>query len=157
MPGRRRGSESGSVIQARTASAPTRADFPVVDPGPTRGPGYNRSSNPKPGANMSDTVPQKTVQPAPKIEDRDFTELLKSLVGKTVTMVNPESFEPAPVGHQLRAGFYRAKITGMGRDYLIVATEMSKKGGETEPVRQYIPLKRIQRVSLMKSERLIHL
>lgn len=106
---------------------------------------------------MSETAPEKTVKPAPKTEDRDFVTLAKSLVGKTVTMVNPESFEPAPIGHTLRAGFYRAKITGVGRDYLIVATEMARKGKDPEPVRQYIPISRIHRISLMKTDCLIHL
>lgn len=95
----------------------------------------------------------------PIIEDKSFRDLLQTLVGKVVTVVNPESYEDAPVGHQIRAGFYRAKPVGMGRDYLIVVTEYLHKGKEAskEPVRQYIPIDKIKRISVMKSERLIHL
>ena len=81
------------------------------------------------------------------------------VLGKVVTIVNTESYEDAPVGHQIRAGFYRAKLTGSGKDYLIVRTEYHHKGKETnkEPVQQYIPFEKIKRISIMKSERLIHL
>ena len=104
---------------------------------------------------------QKEIQPTakPVVEDRSFSDLLESLLGKVVTIVNPESYEDAPVGHQIRAGFYRAKPIGMGKDYLILRTEYVHKGRDAgkEPVQQYIPLDKIKRISVMKSERLIHL
>ncbi len=110
---------------------------------------------------MTETTPKGTVKPqaAPIEEDRDFHDLIKSLIGQIVTIVNPESYEDAPVGHQIRAGFYRAKPIGLGRDYLIVSTTMQHRGKseEKEPVRQYIPLSQIRRISLMKSEKLIHI
>ena len=110
---------------------------------------------------MTETAEQGTVQPAAATENRSFQELLKSLVGQVVTIVNPESYEDAPVGHQIRAGFYRAKPMGLGKDYLIVATEMhhATRGAdkEKEPVRQYIPLSQIKRISLLKAEKLIHI
>ena len=98
-------------------------------------------------------------RPAPLREDRGFRDLLETLVGQIVTIVNPESYEDAPVGHQIRVGFYHAKPIGLGNDYLILATEYVHKGKETakEPVRQYVPLTKIKRISIMKSERLIHL
>ena len=63
---------------------------------------------------------------------------MNSLIGQIVTIVNPESYEDAPVGHQIRAGFYRAKPIGLGDDYLVLATELVHKGVEVgkEPVRQ---------------------
>ena len=110
---------------------------------------------------MSD---QAEIQPAakaavPVTEDKSFLDILKSLMGKTVTVVNPESYEDAPVGHQIRAGYYRAKPIGMGKDYIILMAEYVHSGRETgkEPVKQYIPLEKIKRISLMKSERLIHI
>lgn len=111
---------------------------------------------------MSETTQDKgTITPlsAPIIEDRSFHELLRSLTGQIVTIVNPESYEDAPVGHQIRTGFYRAKPIGLGEDYLILATEMVRKGPVSgkEPVRQFIPLSRIKRISILKNEKLIHL
>ena len=108
---------------------------------------------------MTETKQETTSTKAPNIEDRDFHDLLKSLMGEIVTVVNPESYEDAPVGHQIRAGFYRAKPIGLGTDYLILATEFVHSGRATgkEPVRQYIPLGRIKRISVLKTEKLIHL
>ena len=105
---------------------------------------------------MSDAQQAKA---GPIVEDKSFQDLLKSLMGQVVTMVNPESYEDAPVGHQIRAGFYKAKPIGLGKDYLIVATEYVHTGREAskEPVRQYIPLTNIKRISIMKGEKLIHI
>jgi len=94
--------------------------------------------------------------PPPVVEDRSFVDILRSLIGKVVTVVNPESYEDAPIGHQIRAGFYRAKPVGLGRDYLIVVTEYKHKT-DKEPVKQYIPITKIKRVSMMKTELLIHI
>jgi len=113
---------------------------------------------------MSESTESKApAKPAPLIEDRDFLDLLKSLIGHVVTVVNPESYEDAPIGHQIRSGFYRAKLIGLGKDYLILVTEYVRKGtkrGEDkskEPVRQFVPVSRIKRISILKSEKLIHL
>jgi len=97
--------------------------------------------------------------PAYIIEDRMFLDVLKSLVGKTVTMVNPESCEDAPAGHQIRVGFYRSKLIGLGRDYLIMVAEYTRAGkeGRKEPVKQFIPIERIKRISQMKSDWLVHI
>ena len=105
------------------------------------------------------TDTQGTLKPAATTEDRSFYDLLKSLMGQIVTIVNPESYEDAPVGHHIRAGFYRAKPIGLGNDYLILATEFVHAGRESgkEPVRQYIPLSAIKRISVLKSEKLIHI
>ncbi len=109
------------------------------------------------------TDTQGTIKPAATTEDRSFYDLLKSLMGQIVTIVNPESYEDAPVGHQIRAGFYRAKPVGMGKDYIILATELVHSSSVApaskakEPVRQYIPIAQIKRVSILKTERLIHI
>lgn len=110
---------------------------------------------------MSDPADTKKEEKtaAPIVEDRSYVDLLKTLMGKTVTMVNPESYEHAPLGHQIRAGFYRAKLTGMGSDYIICVTQYVKTGKDArkEPVKQFIPMGRISRISVMKSEILLHL
>ena len=96
---------------------------------------------------------------APVQEDKHFLDILKSLLGKTITIVNPESYEDAPVGHQIRAGYYRAKLTGMGKDYLTIMTEYVHTGRETskEPVKQFIPIEKVKRVSVLMSELLLHI
>lgn len=95
----------------------------------------------------------------PITEDRTFFDVLKDLAGKTVTMVNPESYEDASVGQQIRAGFYRAKVIGLGKDYLIMVAEYSRadREGRKEPVKQYIPVERIKRISMTKGDWLIHI
>ena len=106
---------------------------------------------------MSETEKDVTLEPQAATDDRSFAEYLKALVGKVVTIVNPESYEDAPIGHQIRASFYRAKVTGMGSDYLKVQTEYVHKSKEKEPVKQFIPLDKIKRISMMKEERILHL
>lgn len=105
--------------------------------------------------------PTKEIQPtAPATKaPQSFQAVLEQLKGKVVTMVNPESFEDAAVGNRLVTGFYKAKITFVGDDYLELVTEFAHKRGEQkkEPVKQYIPLDKIKRISLMKTERLIHI
>ena len=106
---------------------------------------------------------QETGTVKPKVaaiaEEMTFHDLLKTFVGQVITIVNPESYEDAPIGHQIRAGFYRAKLIGLGTDYLIFATQFVHvgKSAEKEPVRQYIPLSKIKRFSALKGERLLHL
>jgi hypothetical protein len=98
------------------------------------------------------------VKSEPVIEDNTFLDLLKSSLGKTFTIVNPESYEHAPVGFTIKAGYYRAKLTGMGKDYLILVTEMRKaKADAGEPVKQFLPIKQIKRISMMRTERMLHI
>ena len=92
-------------------------------------------------------------------EPTDFRSILKKLVGKKLTIVNPESYEAAPVGFRIKEGFYEGKLTGLGPDYLQLATvfESAKKGGGSQPVKQFIPIARIKRISVMKDAVLIHI
>ncbi len=92
-------------------------------------------------------------------ESKSFADVVKSLVGSVVTIVNPESYEGAPVGYALRTGFYKAKAASMGDDFIVVVTEFTPAGRKVEkvPVKQYIPLNRIKRLSMTKSERILHL
>ena len=82
-----------------------------------------------------------------------------ALVGHVVTVANSESYEDAPVGHRLGAGFYKAKVIEMKGDHLILGTQFrhSSGHGEDEPVKQFVPLTRIKRVSVMKSEKILHI
>jgi len=98
--------------------------------------------------------------PAPAAaEPKDFRAILKALLGKKITVVNPESYEAAPVGFRLKEGFYEGKLIGLGADFITMATvfESAKKGGGAQPVKQFIPMARIKRVSLMKDAVLMHI
>lgn len=105
---------------------------------------------------MEEVKPQS--KPA-AIEENNFIDIIKGLNGKAVTIVNPESYEDAPVGHQIKAGFYRAKVVAVGNDYIVLVTEFKKAGREAakEPVKQYVPINQIKRISLMKAERILHI
>ena len=111
----------------------------------------------------SDTAPagQPAAAPAkPAVEDRDFQSILKALLGKPVTVVNPESYETAPMGWQLKEGFYSGRVTGLGKDYMVLQTEIiasKKDGGGKQAVKQFIPLRRIKRVSIMKGSNILHI
>jgi hypothetical protein len=98
-------------------------------------------------------------QPRPAREERSFADLFAPLLGKLVTVVSPESFEDAPLGRQLRSGFYRAKLIGLGKDYITLLTEYQHRGKQArkEPAKQFIPLGQIKRLSMMKSELIVHI
>ena len=103
---------------------------------------------------------QQATQAAPEatMEDRDYRGVLESLVGKKVTVVNPESFEKLPAdGHELREGYYPGKISGFGQDYMIFQTVLAATKKDRQPVQQFIPIARIKRVSLMRGGALLHL
>lgn len=101
----------------------------------------------------------ETAQAAKNIDTSSFHDVLRAMVGTLVTVVNPESYEDAPMGSRLTTGFYRAKILAVGADFLTLVTEFQhKKGDRTkEPVKQFVPIRQIKRLSVMKSDRLLHL
>ncbi|MBK8980304.1 MAG: hypothetical protein IPM29_30755 [Planctomycetes bacterium] len=103
-------------------------------------------------------APKKPFEPI--LEDQSFHEMLKSHLGKIFLVATPESFEETGLSPQITAGWYKAKLVGLGRDYLIVATEFHHglgKHATKEPCNQYIPISHIKRISLMRRERLLHL
>lgn len=89
----------------------------------------------------------------------DLAEVLTSLIGKVVTMVNPESLEEAPTGYQLIQGFYRAKIMSVGTDHVAIVVEFVHRRGEKtkEAVKQFVPFHRIKRLTLTKAEVFLHI
>lgn len=106
---------------------------------------------------MADTV-HDAHQSTTHIKFETFQEVLQNLTGKVVTVVSAESFREENGGVLLEAGSYRAKILGVGNDYLSLATEYARdETAPAEPVRQFIPLGRIKRISILKGERLLHL
>jgi hypothetical protein len=108
---------------------------------------------------MSETQQENTHGAAQSGGPETFLEILEFLVGKVVTVANAESYEDAPVGHRLGAGFYKAKVLQIHADHVVIATQFrhSSGHGEDEPVKQFIPISRVKRVSVMKSEKILHI
>ena len=89
---------------------------------------------------------------------RSFRDVLAALGGQMGTVVTSESFEDAPVGRQLRSNEFRAKVAEVGADHLVLVTEFQKRGKEAtkEPVKQFLPIEKIKRLSVLKNERILH-
>jgi hypothetical protein len=90
-----------------------------------------------------------------------FRPTLDRLVGMTVTIVDPERFEPGPVGFQMTTSHYRAKVVKADDECVVtVHQEVIPRGkhkGEKEAVTQWIRLERIKRIAISKSRKLLHL
>jgi len=86
--------------------------------------------------------------------------IAKSLEGRIVTVINPESYRMTPTGsYKLDVQFYKGKVKAVCVDFMVLFCEfvLDSKGQKKEPVQQYIPFNRIKRVSMMPKEVLIHL
>ncbi len=97
---------------------------------------------------------------APGVENKSFTDVLTSMLGKMVLFVNAESFEEGGLGYTLEAGWYRGKLVALGRDYLTVVSEFQHgvgKQASKETITQYVPTDKIKRVTVMKSQILVHI
>ena len=88
-----------------------------------------------------------------------YVDVLKTVTGKMITVVNPESVEDAPTGYQLIRGFYRAKVLTVAEDYVTIVVEFVRRRGEKgkEPVKQYLPVHKIKRLTVSKSEIFLHI
>ncbi len=113
---------------------------------------------------MSESAPAPQAEPtpakAPAIENKRFVEILHGMLGKVVLFVNAESFEEGGLGYTLEAGWYRGKLTGIGTDYLSIITEFKHgvgKSASKEPITQYVPIDKVKRVTVMKTQVLIHI
>ncbi len=127
---------------------------------------------------MTDT--QSTADVPEVIEEsRSYMDVLRSLVGKPVTVISPESYEALPAGgSELREGNYSGEIVGFGNDYFIFQTSLeatnlvelvgaanvrvgrARSQGVDDtatPVRQFIPIARIKRLSLVDENAMLHL
>ena len=107
---------------------------------------------------MSDA--QAAPEAPAQLQHADYKSVLQALVGKKITVVNPESYEAKPMaGFQLKEGYYEGKITGVGEDYVLFLTTvtLSKKEGGHQAVQQFIPIDRVKRVSAMKGAIILHI
>lgn len=109
---------------------------------------------------MSEAAPAPQAAQSPAAEHHTFADVLQTLLGKIVMFVNAESFEEGGLGYTLEAGWYRGKLTAIGQDYLIVVSEFKHGVGKqatTEPIKQYIPRDKVKRITVMKSQILVHI
>ena len=108
---------------------------------------------------MSEPTQDAGARPAAPTEIKSYRDVLKSMVGTVVTIANAESYEQVPLGFELTTGFYKGKVSAVAQDCVVLATEFERRGKNKgrEPVKQFIPISRIKRISLMKSERVLHL
>ena len=108
---------------------------------------------------MTEPAPEKEPAAPQTASASDYyRDVLRNFTGRIVTMVNPESYEEAPMGHTITTGFYKAKVLKVGEDFLCVACEFVHRRNQTkEPVKQYIPLDKVKRISVMKQEVIVHL
>ena len=88
-----------------------------------------------------------------------YRDVLETMAGKMITVVNPESLEEAPTGYQLTRGFYRAKVLSVADDHVCIVVEFVHRRGNKgkEPVKQYLPIARIKRVTVSKTEIFLHI
>ena len=110
---------------------------------------------------MDSQVAEKTTEAKPATAIRAFREVLTAVVGKTVTIVNPESYEESALGAKLTSGVYKGKVLAAGDDFLKIQTvfkrRAGKDGAEEEPVVQFVPFARVKRVSVMKTDTVLHI
>jgi hypothetical protein len=89
-----------------------------------------------------------------------FLDFLRRHVGEKLTVVTPEHFEDSGHGHQLRPAFYEATLKAVHDDYVVLFLYHSHGTGThatKEPAEQCVPISRLKRVTLMRSERILHL
>jgi len=96
-----------------------------------------------------------------EIKQLDFkAAIAKSLEGRIVTIVNPESYRMTPTGsYKLDVQFYKGKVKAVCSDFIVLLCEfvLDSKGQKKEPVQQYIPFGSIKRISIMPKEILLHM
>lgn len=89
-----------------------------------------------------------------------FSDVLEGQLGKDFIIINPHSFEHTRMGFTLKEDHYPAKLVALGDDFVVMVLRFEHGHGDeaqAEPTEQYIPLMQIKRISLMRSNRYIHL
>jgi hypothetical protein len=90
---------------------------------------------------------------------RSIRGVLERLVGKIVTVVNPESYKKTPIGFTIDKETYRAKVRALHEDCVEIRTEfvVDPRKGAKEVTAQFIPIVQIKRISIRQTDRYIHL
>ena len=105
-------------------------------------------------SNADATAATETQNQVQTVEDA-----LNSLVGKVVLVSTPDSLQAVPMGYQVKASCYKAKILKVFESMAVLAAEGSKKKGEdkVETLRQFVPLSSVKRICVGKGEVHLHL
>ncbi len=85
-----------------------------------------------------------------------FIDILKSWEGKSVTIINPQSYTVSKITDGISFESYTATLTTAADDYLKV-TFVHKKQNEEQPVEQIIPLQWVKRVSVWGDQHYVQL
>jgi hypothetical protein len=88
-----------------------------------------------------------------------FNDLLKTLIGQVITVINPHSYIPTLTGFRIDAETYKAKVLSTENGTLRVLIEYISNPREQtkEKAFQYIPIKQIRHVQVSNSEKLLML
>ena len=86
-------------------------------------------------------------------------DVLRSLVGQVVKVINPQSYIPTITGYKISSEVYKAKVVSLENGTVKILTEVMSDPHKNikEKALQYIPVDQIKRVTISKSDRLISL
>lgn len=93
------------------------------------------------------------------MDAKSIDDVLKSLVGQVVTIINPQSYIPTLTGFKIDVQTYKGKIVSYEEKTLRVLTEYLSDPHKKvkEKAFQFIPLEHIKRVTISQSDRFITL
>ena len=77
---------------------------------------------------------------------KSFAEVLKAWEGKSVTIINPQSYTVSKITDGISFESYTATLTAVSEDHIQV-TFAHKKREQEQPVNQFIPMRWIKRAS----------
>jgi hypothetical protein len=107
-----------------------------------------------------DAKPDVKVGPAPRRRDpRSLHGVLHALVGKIAVVSHPEAIKKTPLGHQLKHGFYRGKITWVKEDLIAIVVESPADNGcdSAGCSKLLVPTRWIKLVGISKEEIHLHI
>ncbi|MBU0755873.1 MAG: hypothetical protein KJ645_12085 [Planctomycetes bacterium] len=89
------------------------------------------------------------------MDTRSFHEVLKTLIGQVITVINPSSYIRTLTGFRIDAETYQAKVISSenGTLRILIETISNPQKNSKEKAYQYIPIEQIKHVQVSKSER----
>jgi hypothetical protein len=86
-----------------------------------------------------------------------ISEVLESLIGHVVTVINPHSYIPTITGYKIDAEAYGAKIVSINNGMMKVVTELLSDPHKNvkEKAVQFIPTGEIKGITLSKKSKII--
>jgi hypothetical protein len=86
----------------------------------------------------------------------DFLALLQSWKGSPVTVINPESYTSTALREGLGFESYAATLSEVSSGHITLTYSAQRKGKGAE-VQQWIPIEKIKRITIMDTDKFIHL